>query len=74
MQLFGCPCQQYGYWFLWRGAGQRLCYSVPPELHPHHADGGRTCRVGHTSDINIEGANREVGISRRLRYECLQDV
>lgn len=74
VQARGGVGEQDGDGFLGGRAGQRFGDGVAPELHAHHADGRRAGRVGHAGDVDVEGADGEVGIARRLRDEGLQDV
>ena len=58
--------------------GGRTCecfrHRVAPELHAHHADGGCAGGVGHAGDVDIEGADGEVGIAGGGGDEGLEDV
>jgi hypothetical protein len=43
-------------------------------LHAHHADGGVGGGVGDAGDVNVEGANGEIGITGGWGDESLEDV
>jgi hypothetical protein len=74
MQVFRRPRKQYSNWLLWWCPRQRFGYSVLPELHAHHANGGCACCVSDAGDFNIEGADSDVCIARGQGYEGLEDM
>ena len=74
MQLFGSVCKKDGYRLLRRRAGKRFRHGVAPELHAHHANGGGARCVGDKGDVDVEGADGEVGIAGRGWDEGLEDV
>ena len=53
---------------------ERAADIVAPELHAHGAHGGVADAVGNAGDIDVEGADGKVGVPRRGRDECLEDV
>ena len=74
VQVLSSVRKQDGNRLFWRRAGERFRHRVPPELHAHHADGGCACCVCHAGDVDVEGADGEVGIAGGLGDEGLEDV
>jgi hypothetical protein len=74
MQIIGSVCKQYRHRFFGRRAGKGFRHCVAPELHAHHANGRGARRIGDAGDINIKGADGEVGIAGRERNEGVEDV
>jgi hypothetical protein len=67
-------CKKYRYRFLWWRPSERTVDSVTPELHAHGSDGGIADVVCDPGDVDVEGADREIGISRRGRDERLKYI
>jgi hypothetical protein len=66
--------KKHCYRFLRRRPLERAADVVAPELHAHGAHSGVADAVGNAGNIDVEGTDREVGILRRGRDECLEDV
>ena len=74
MQVFGCAREEDGDGLFGGRAREGLGDGVAPELHAHHADGGGAGGVGHAGDVDVEGADGEVGIAGGGGDEGLEDV
>lgn len=74
VQVLGGVGEQDGDGLFRRRAREGFGDGVAPELHAHHAHGGGAGGVRDAGDVDVEGADGEVGIARGVGYEGLEDV